>query len=260
MTADDDGISQSVLEHHNRVLARMEVVREAFAQVGLTLGPSDRFNLIRVAEWGHFVDDDLKVQDGRSRQLVEIVEAKANELQSALEAAWNYAGLPTDEEDGEIEEEPESDRVNVCRRLFNPLSEEDGDSYRLATDAYLIAYRASHALRQGRRSGRGRPPLFAYYRFIHDLYAVYRGRVNSRGFHEKDGTARGPFVAIVKAAQAILPDGVRIKTPTDTLIGNRVLQAFHPSAFLPEHPPPEPFKPSYRILSDDDTGDIPAND
>ena len=173
-----------------------------------------------IAHWCHGSNyHRLRFQDAKSRKLIEAVRKKASELEEAIKAAYDYSGYREIVAAGGPFPNETDEKVNVCQSFV---------SYDLKAEnpwaLQLIRHSAERALRFGHAPVRGRPPLLAYYSFIHGLYLLYHLRTRKNGFYEKNGAAEGPFIDLVVEAQKILPDNLRLNERTT--IANRVLQAF----------------------------------
>jgi hypothetical protein len=216
----EDSVDQWVQAHHDRVLAAEATLRRAFADVGVTFEDSDDWPVRRIARWGHYVYEDLRFQDGESRRRVEVVRDRAEELIAALIEAWEYSGYDGIEFGDPDWPNDNGIKVNVCEQLFSGDLDET-----CIWPIEGIFSEAESALKQGRvKEGRGAPPNLAYAAFVLELHEVYVARTGKRGVNRaSDGSAVGPFVDLVIAAQTILPSFLRLNERST--IENRILRA-----------------------------------
>lgn len=167
-----------------------------------------------VATWAYNLPTECRFEDPESRALIEEAQRAANHLSNLLQQIKEYG------------DRPETDKVNVCSYLFDY---EDSYDYvqealfHLSVGTLRITERFYGDGLGLQKEGRGRPPLLAFHRFIRELHEVYVAKAGQPGWYPSDGTALGPFVELVHAAQKILPKEMRQDDIRTT--GYRVLSA-----------------------------------
>ena len=195
----------SEIERHHEECSK--VVRSAFDRKGVPIDSEEAWKISRIAV---IIPDHLRFQDPYSKKLLEKTRRIAVELGECLEEIWSL-------DKGDI---PDSHLINLCEGFFP--TEEDYE-HTMGTLLALVST-AEMAVGFGAKGGKGRRPLFIFYAFVRDLQRTYLRSAGKKGFYEKDGTAKGPFVDVVYEAQAILPSELQHRDKRT--IGNRVLEAF----------------------------------
>jgi hypothetical protein len=209
---------RSELSHDDRLIAAKDILERAFSESGVRIDPRRAYNLAHWYLGPNF--DAVRFQDPRSRKLVEAVRDAAAKLGYAIAEAYEHSGYadaiagvgPFPNDEGE--------KINLCETLFY-----EDEECECVWSVAAIEIAADLCLDRGKVPARaGRPPLLAYYMFVRVLHEVFQSSTGTKGFYEKAGSADGPFIDVVVAAQTILPDYMRLRERKT--IANRVLQAF----------------------------------